>query len=118
MEKMGIRGSDSGLYDKYGSEAAFRESFIPGIDLPQYEDVYGQMRPSWYDERRMIFIKSQLEMEIGVGEDYKLDEKANGVQQPIPFGVCLRSPGHLTHDEIEIFKFNFDFTSLADGFNE
>jgi len=58
LEKPGIRGSESGLYEKYGSEAAFRNSFIPELGLPQYDDVYGQLLPSWNDDRRLVFIKS------------------------------------------------------------
>lgn len=77
-----IKGSQSGLYDKYGSEEAFRESFqqIEGEEarLPKYEDVYGHMRTSWNNLRNIYFIKTQQEMEIGVGEEYKLDERRDG----------------------------------------
>ena len=36
-----IRGRETGLYEKYGSELNFRNSFMPETGLPQYEDVYG-----------------------------------------------------------------------------
>ena len=54
-----IKGSQSGLYDKYGSEENFRKTFIPEIGLPQYEDVYGQMKQSWNILRDLTFIDSQ-----------------------------------------------------------
>ena len=57
-----IKGSQSGLYDKYGSEEAFRRSFgeVEGeeVRLPSYDDVYGHMRESWNILRNVYFIKS------------------------------------------------------------
>ena len=113
-----IKGSQSGLYEKYGSEEAFRNSFMEDVGLPQHEDVYGQMKQSWNMLRNIIFIKSQREMEIGIGEEYKLSEKENGQQKPIPFGVCQTKHGWLHHNEVEIFQIYFDYDQVAEKFNE
>jgi hypothetical protein len=112
-----IKGSQTGLYEKYGGLEKFKESFIPEIGLPRHEDVYGQMRQSWNLLRNIIFLKSQLEMDIGIGEEYKLNERADGVQKPIDFGVCQTKHGWLHEDEIEIFQIFFDYDQLAQKFN-
>ena len=57
-------------------------------------------------------------MEIGIGEHYKLDEIADGVQRPIGLGVCQTSQDYSEDDEIQIFKFIFDFASIADLYNK
>ena len=58
----------------------------------------------------MHFINLKKEKEIGVGEDFQLDE--------IPFGTCLLKDGWTFPGEIEIFKLKYDFDQLAHQFNE
>ena len=97
-----IGGEQAGLYDKYGGRENFRQTYIPEIGLPRHEDVYGEMTGAWNILRNLIMIKSQEEMEIGVGEEYLLDQRHGDVQEPIPLGVCYgkHTPGN---DELHIF---------------
>lgn len=48
-------------------------------------------------------------MEIGIGEEYKLDQKTDGKQESIPFGHCQTKHGWLHHNEVEIFLIYFDY---------
>ena len=60
--------------------------------------------------RTVNFIKSDLEKEIGIGEEYR--------HGPIAFGECLVADGWLFNFEVTIFKFRFDFMGLARDYNK
>ena len=108
-----IRDKDAGFFDKdyFGSKENFRNSFVPDVDLPQWVDIYeGIRKPSWHILRNVHFIDTKREKDMGVGEEFELDE--------IPFGVCVNTKG-LTHDgDIDIFQFKYDYATLAELFNE
>lgn len=112
-----LRAQASGLYEDHGGKDQFLNSFHADVNLPQQKDVYKQVGGGWEHERKLIFINSQREMEIGVGEEYKLEEKHDGKQEPIPFGVCQTKKAYLSDEEVVIFQFPFDYHSLAARYN-
>jgi hypothetical protein len=54
-------------------------------------------------------IKTEREREMVIGEDYE--------QEPLKFGECFGAPGWAFDGEIEIFKFRFDYFTLAKQYN-
>lgn len=107
-----MRDRDAGFFDKdyFGSKANWVNSFLPDVDLPQWVDIYeGVRKPSWNILRFVHFIDTKKEREIGVAEDFELEE--------IPFGVCALRPGWTSDGDISIFQFEYDYFNLAEMFN-
>ena len=104
-----IRGRELNKYHDDESHDAWRNTFNE-VNLPQYDEVYEQKANNYHILRTVNFIKTDLEKEIGIGEDY--------TQGPIPFGECFINHGWLFHNEIAIFKFRFDYMTMASEYNK
>jgi hypothetical protein len=77
--------------------------------LPQRKDIYAQKPHSYNILRTVTFIKTEREREMVIGEKY--------AQKPIPFGVCYTQTGWVHDEEIEVFKFRYDYFTLAKQYN-
>ena len=85
------------------------ETWNKEINFPYPKDIYSK-RHGFYGLRTVTFVKTEREREIGVGEDY--DEPAMG------FGECLIPPNWSAPKEVFVFKFVFDYNTLARQYNK
>ena len=79
------------------------------IGLPTIEEVYAPKKNDYNLLKTVTFIKTDLEREIGIGEDYPYG--------PLPFGECHIDHGWIMDTEIVIYRFRFDYIYLAKQFN-
>ena len=69
--------------------------------LPTWEDVYAPKPGDYNILRTLTVLKTDHEREMSMGEDYN--------REPVPFGKCLIQVNWAHHQEIEIYKFRFDY---------
>lgn len=105
-----IRGRDIGHYGeeegyKYLNGDEWAKTFPPETGLPKYEEVYGPKKGGYSVLRILNFIKTEKEKEIGIGQEYPFG--------PLGFGECYLKHGWAFHGEIIVFKFKYDFITLA-----
>ena len=83
------------------------EEAAGGSMLPSREDAYSQTKILNNPKMStLIFIDSDREREIGIGEKYELG--------PIPPTICWRKAGWLLHEEVTMFSFRYDYQALVD----
>jgi hypothetical protein len=100
-----IRGRNLGFYSNESELELWEKTFDKERNLPVRKDVYSPKPIQFNILRTLTFIKTERERKMVIGEDYK--------QEPIPLGHCYVEKGWAYNGEIEIFKFRYDYFTLA-----